>query len=126
MPLTGAMPGVDLNILTAAIRALRRESDSSAMRRHEQGIALAVCDDSTICSKDELCLLLDGRIDNYAEIAIALGIENTRAPTVLLHAYRRWSDDFPNYVLGDFAFALWDGRIRRLLLARDVAGYRPL
>jgi asparagine synthase (glutamine-hydrolysing) len=126
MPIVGAMPGVDLNILTAALRALRRESNSSEMRWDEHGIALAVCDDSTICSKDELSLLLDGRIDNYAEIAIALGIENTGAPTVLLHAYRRWRENFPKHVLGDFALALWDGRNRRLLLARDVAGYRPL
>src|SRR5205823_1704964 len=75
---------------------------------------------------DELSLLLDGRIDNYAEMASALGFENARDPAVLLQAYRHWRDDFPKHVLGDFALALWDGRDRRLLLARDAAGYRPL
>jgi asparagine synthase (glutamine-hydrolysing) len=126
MAIAGAAPGINLNILTAALGALRREPNSPEMRWHEHGIALAACDDSAICPKGELCLLLDGRIDNYAEMAIALGTESAHGPAVMLDAYRRWRDDFPKHILGDFALALWDGRDRRLLLARDVAGYRPL
>lgn len=45
---------------------------------------------------------------------------------LLLHAYAAWGDDLPARVLGDFAFALWDTFRRRLLLARDRFGVRPL
>lgn len=43
-----------------------------------------------------------------------------------LAAYLRWGAACPEYLLGDFAFAIWDGRQRRLLLARDPLGIRAL
>jgi asparagine synthase (glutamine-hydrolysing) len=41
---------------------------------------------------------------------------------MLAGAYRRWGEDFLQQILGDFAFALWDRRNRRLLCARDQLG----
>ena len=45
---------------------------------------------------------------------------------VLLRAYQRWGKDLVHYLRGSFAFAIWDESHRRLLLARDRFGEKPL
>lgn len=71
-------------------------------------------------------VLLDGRIFNAVALARRLGTDPLNQPMLLLHAYRRWGTDFPRYLEGEFALALWDGQNGRLLLSRDTTGYRPL
>ena len=45
---------------------------------------------------------------------------------LIVAAYRAWGVECPTRLHGDFAFALWDDRRRRLLLVRDRFGTRPL
>src|SRR5262249_29329145 len=45
---------------------------------------------------------------------------------LILRAYRVWGDDCPARLLGDFAFAIWDGRHNHLLAARDHLGAKSL
>ena len=76
-------------------------------------------------------LVADIRLDNRAEIASALGIggpgHGRRADAdLLLAAWERWEEASLQRLVGDFAFAVWDAERRRLVLARDFAGARPL
>src|SRR5918993_486353 len=45
---------------------------------------------------------------------------------VMVHAYEQWGEDFLVRLRGMFALALWDGRTRTLIAARDRAGEKPL
>ena len=45
---------------------------------------------------------------------------------VILAGYKQWGDHVIDRLRGMFAFALWDSRRRRLLLARDRLGQKPL
>lgn len=81
----------------------------------------------------DLWIALDGRIDNREELWRAVaGIENTPPPSsrgdaaLLLQAYRVWGDTCLQRLLGDFVFALWDARDKRLLCARDPIGIKSL
>ena len=76
-------------------------------------------------------LVFDGRIDNREELAAALGLDAERLRTLAdselaLHAWARWESACLPRILGDFALAAWQPRSRRLALARDYLGTRPL
>ncbi|HZZ87807.1 MAG TPA: asparagine synthase-related protein [Caulobacteraceae bacterium] len=76
-------------------------------------------------------LAADLRLDNREALAGALEIgaetlSRTPDSALLLAAYARWGEDCVDHLLGDFAFALWDARTRRLFLARDHMGQRHL
>ncbi|HET7875173.1 MAG TPA: asparagine synthase-related protein, partial [Methylomirabilota bacterium] len=78
----------------------------------------------------DLCLVLDGRIDNRGELRAALAPDGLRLRSdsdgeLVLRAYARWGTACPARLIGDFAFALWDNRERRLFCARDPLGVRP-
>ena len=77
-----------------------------------------------------LCLTLDGRVDNRDELTEALNAKGfqLRANTdaeIVLRAYECWGEESPRQIIGDFAFALWDERRRRLFCARDLEGIKP-
>jgi asparagine synthase (glutamine-hydrolysing) len=75
-------------------------------------------------------LCADLRLDNREELARELGIAPATArelpdSSFVMGAYRKWGERCPERLLGDFAFALWDSRERRLFCARDHMGVRP-
>lgn len=77
-----------------------------------------------------LCLTLDGRVDNRRELRAALEGKGCVPHTdtdaeLVLRAYECWGEDCARHILGDFAFAVWDGGNRKLFCARDLLGIRP-
>jgi asparagine synthase (glutamine-hydrolysing) len=78
-----------------------------------------------------VCLVYNGEIYNYRELRRELRasgdcFRSASDSEVILHAYRRWGDGCLSHLRGMFAFALWDAVRRRLLLARDRCGEKPL
>jgi asparagine synthase (glutamine-hydrolysing) len=77
-----------------------------------------------------LCLTMDGRVDNREELISALKSKGARLrddtdAELVLKAYEGWGEDCPVRILGDFAFVIWDKRERRLFCARDILGIKP-
>jgi asparagine synthase (glutamine-hydrolysing) len=75
--------------------------------------------------------VFNGEIFNYVELRRELEAEGrvfyTQSDTeVIVHLYDRDGDRFVESLNGQFAIALWDSERKRLLLARDRAGIRPL
>jgi len=72
-------------------------------------------------------LVMDGRLDNRAELVSTLQLDRSVSDSqCALSAYEKWSAAFAERLNGDFAIAVFDPRLQRLLLARDVMGVRPL
>lgn len=73
----------------------------------------------------------NGEIFNYRVLREQLLAKGHRFRTgsdmeVIVHGYEEWGDRVAEHVNGQFAFALWDGKRKRLLAARDRAGEKPL
>ena len=76
-------------------------------------------------------IVFNGEIFNHVELREWLAGRGHRFATssdteVILHLYEEMGPDCVSALNGDFAFAIWDDRRRRMLLARDRMGVRPL
>jgi len=76
-------------------------------------------------------IVFNGEIYNYRALREELAADGlpcrTRTDTeVILKAYTRWGQGCVEKLRGMFAFALWDAKERRLFLARDRLGIKPL
>src|SRR5687768_6669117 len=79
----------------------------------------------------ELTCVFNGEIYNFASLRRDLAARGhafrTNGDTeVLLYAYREYGVRMLEHLQGMFAFALWDRRAQRLLIARDHLGVKPL
>jgi asparagine synthase (glutamine-hydrolysing) len=87
---------------------------------------------ATLCDRASgVSLMLDGAILNAAELRAELAqkgysLAGGTDVELLLRAYQRWGGDAAKHLRGAFAFAVWDSRRERLLLARDRFGEKPL
>lgn len=76
-------------------------------------------------------LVFNGEIYNYRELrrelqALGRVFDSAGDTEVILAGYERWGDDVWAKLDGMFAVAVWDTHARRLILARDPIGIKPL
>ena len=77
-------------------------------------------------------ITFDGRIDNRQDLFAVLKsqLADISKPIsdegLVLAAYEKWGQDCPKYLIGDFAFAIWDQVNHTLICVRDHFGVKPL
>lgn len=80
---------------------------------------------------EPVVVTFNGEIYNYVELrtelrALGWSFDTASDTEVLLVAYLHWGADFVTRINGMYGFAIWDARIRELLMARDRFGIKPL
>ncbi len=80
---------------------------------------------------DSLCIVFNGEIYNFSDLHEQLVSRGhnfgTRSDTeTIVHAYEEWGENCVEHLRGMFAFAVWDRRKKKLFLARDRFGIKPL
>src|SRR5215471_1159880 len=78
-----------------------------------------------------VCVVFNGEIYNFAELRQDLEKQGhtfrTHSDTeVIVHSYEQYGENCVQRMRGMFAFAIWDQRNRKLLIARDRLGKKPL
>lgn len=75
-------------------------------------------------------IVWDGRLDNRDDLSRRLdapaSLSGASDAALVLAASQKWGFECPKYLVGDFAFAVWDSAAKRLLCARDPMGTRIL
>ena len=95
-------------------------------------IDLSVKGKQPLWNEDEtVWIVFNGEIYNFQELRAQLEHSghkfNSHTDTeVIVHAYEQWGTDCVKKLRGMFAFAIWDQPKRRLFLARDRVGKKPL
>ena len=95
-------------------------------------IDLSEAADQPMTSDDgSVALTYNGEVYNFRELRRRLEglghrFRSTGDTEVVLRAYEQWGEECVRELDGMFAFAVWDVRKSRVLLARDRTGKKPL
>ena len=78
----------------------------------------------------DLTITADARIDNRDELISAFNFngrprESIADSELILEAYKKWGENCPEKLLGDFSFAIWDKQKQKIYCARDPIGIKP-
>ena len=81
--------------------------------------------------EESVWVVFNGEIYNFQELRSELEghghVFRTNSDTeVIVHGYKQWGDEVLNRLNGMFGLAIWDARQRRLVLARDPFGIKPV
>ena len=132
---------VDLGILKKMTKTLQHRGPDDEGYYTNKGIALghrrlSIIDLDTgkqpIHNEDEtIYVVFNGEIYNFPEIKKGLEKKGHRFYTktdteILVHLYEEKEEQCAERLAGMFAFAIWDEKRRKLLLARDRIGIKPL
>jgi asparagine synthase (glutamine-hydrolysing) len=132
---------VDHDLIGAMTDAVRHRGPDAEGLHVAEGVGLghrrlSIIDletgDQPLANEDgTVWTVFNGEIYNFADVRRELESHGHRFRTssdteVLVHGYEQWGAALVERLRGMFAFAVWDAPRRRLLLARDRVGVKPL
>jgi asparagine synthase (glutamine-hydrolysing) len=132
---------VDRDVLQAMTDAVAHRGPDAAGYHLAPGIGLghrrlSIIDLSTgdqpLCNETgTVWTVFNGEIYNFADVRAELVARGHRFKTssdteIIVHGYEEWGERAVERFRGMFAFAVWDAAKRRLVLARDRVGVKPL
>ncbi len=88
--------------------------------------------DQPVFSEDRsIVVMMNGELYNYREVRDSLEKRGHKFVTqtdteIVPHLYQEYGEDFVDHINGMFAIALWDTRKKKLVIARDRFGEKPL
>ncbi len=88
--------------------------------------------DQPVYSEDRsIIVMMNGELYNYREVRADLEKRGHKFVTqtdteIVPHLYQEYGDDFVDHINGMFVITLWDTRKKRLVIARDRFGEKPL
>jgi len=106
--------------------------DAALGHRRLSIIDLSTAGHQPMCNEDEsIWIVFNGEIYNFQELREGLEKKGHRFKSksdteTILHAYESWGVECLNHFRGMFAFAIWDSNLKRLFMARDRLGKKPL
>ena len=108
------------------------EDDGAAVGMRRLAIIDVAGSQQPVYNEDRtVAAVFNGELYNFQELREGLRRRGHRFTTrgdseCLVHLYEDYGDDLVHQLRGMFAFAIWDAAARRLLLARDRVGKKPL
>lgn len=106
--------------------------DSVALGMRRLSIIDLHTGDQPVFSEDKsIVVMMNGELYNYREVRADLEKRGHKFTTetdteIVPHLYEEYGDGLVDHINGMFAISLWDSRRKRLLLARDRFGEKPL
>ena len=108
------------------------DEDAALGFRRLSIIDLSSVGDQPLYNEDRsMVLVFNGEIYNYQELREELAaaghvfVSNTDSET-LVHGFEEWGESLVDRLRGMYAFAIWDTKKKRLFVARDIFGIKPL
>jgi asparagine synthase (glutamine-hydrolysing) len=132
---------IDQNMIDAMLRSIAHRGPDSQAMHIDGNVGLGHCRLSIIDlggglqpmanEDDTIWIVFNGEIYNFHELRkdlVARGhVFRSHSDTeVIIHLYEEYGPDCVNHLRGMFAFAIWDANRRRIFLARDRVGIKPL
>lgn len=106
--------------------------DTVALGMRRLSIIDLVTGDQPVFNEDRsVIVMMNGELYNYREVRAKLEKKGHRFTTksdteILPHLYEEYGEDLLDHVNGMYAFSLWDSRKKKLIIARDRFGEKPL
>lgn len=106
--------------------------DNVALGMRRLSVIDLVTGDQPVFSEDKsVIVMMNGELYNYREVRADLEKRGHRFVTksdteILPHLYQEYGDALVDHLNGMYAFSLWDTRKKKLIIARDRFGEKPL